>query len=100
MIHDFLRNLQLTIKGEDNGRQSMQKICKYVKAAVILHNLLTKRDDAIPQDWIDENDALSNITNEDGCCSLSELEESNKVVPLGALNGERREQLCRYMNTM
>ena len=95
----FLINLQFTIKGADNGKEYMRKICKYVKAAVILHNLLTKRDDVVPQEWIHKDDALSNITDNDGFCSVAELEELRKAVPLAAPNGERRKQLCRYMNT-
>ena len=46
----FLCNIQMQIRGYNNGNCFMLKICEYVQGAVILHNLLTKRNDVIPEE--------------------------------------------------
>jgi len=91
----FLRQIRMPIK--DDRKKSIKRICKYVEAAVILHNLLVKRNDEIPEHWIDDDDR-SDMFDEDRQIGEKELAELNAAVPEGATHDERREQLCRFHN--
>jgi hypothetical protein len=58
-----------------------------------LHNLLIKREDEIPKEWIDSDD-FSDIDN-DKCAPPNYLQEE---IPAGAPEDEHHQRLMVYQN--
>ena len=89
----MLRSIRMKISG--NGKKSVKCICEYVEGAIILHNLLTKRHDEIPDDWIFSDDNSDMFDPERGM-SPDEVATLQQPVPHGAAPDERRHQLTGY----
>lgn len=76
----------------DNPK-SIKHILEYIDAAIILHNLLIKREDEIPKEWIDSDD-FSDIDN-DKRAPPNYLQEE---IPAGAPEDEHHQRLMVYQN--
>jgi len=90
----FLRQIRTVIKDDNN--KSLKRICKFVEGAVILHNLLVKRSDEIPDSWIDRDDNSDMDAADRRCTDPEMMAELNAPVPNGAAKDARREQLNRF----
>ena len=73
-------------------KKSLRHILQIIDATVILHNYLMERGDTIPDCWIDDDDTSS--VGE----ALSETDELNHSLAVGAPNDTRRRQLTNYIN--
>jgi len=89
----MLCSIRMKIKG--NGKKSIKRICEYVEGAIILHNLLTKRNDEVPVDWVFSDDNSDMFDPERGM-SADEVAQLQSPVPAGAAPDERRRQLTSY----
>jgi hypothetical protein len=86
----WLRLVRMVVKQD---LESVRKVLRYFDACVILHNLLTKQHDEIPEEWMDDNDVI-----DDADSPLESDDEINRAVPLLANSDERRRQLTAYIN--
>jgi DDE superfamily endonuclease len=84
----FLRSIRMVI---NENPSSVQKILMYIDVCIILHNLLTQRNDDIPP----EEYACDDLSEIDGHASDHELD---LAVPHGAPNDERRTQVHHYLD--
>ena len=76
---------------EDPG--SLDKICQYIEATVILHNFLIEENNVgLPAGWKYESDKASDV----GDC-LSETDELNMPLPANNHSDARRRQLLTYI---
>jgi hypothetical protein len=81
----WLRSIPCKITESD---RSFRRVLEYIDCAIILHNLLIKRDDVIPDDWLDL-DEFSDIDEDDVL---------NQAVPNDSPGDKRRSDLMVYHN--
>lgn len=87
----WLKSIRMLIT-ED--KRTLRTILQFMDAAVILHNFLIQRgDDMIPDSWIDNNDDDSSVGE-----ALSDTDELNRSLAMGAPDDTRRRQLTNYIN--
>jgi len=89
----MLRNIRMKIRGD--GKKGVKNICEYVEGAIILHNLLTKRNEEEPDAWLFSDD---NSDMFDPARGLTEEEVAQlyQPIPHNAPPDERRRQLTGY----
>lgn len=87
----WLRSIRTIITDDP---KSIKRILEYIDACIILHNLLVKRNDEIPDEWIDD-DEFSDIDDDERAPVPDSL---NEAIPEGAPNDLRRTQLMVYLN--
>ena len=85
----WLKSIRMPIT-ED--KKSLRNILQIMDATVILHNYLIERGDTIPDSWIDDDDT-SSVGD-----ALSETDELNRSLAVGAPDDTRRRQLTNYIN--
>lgn len=83
-------------KDHNRGKKTLKDILKYLDVCIILHNLLTKNDDTIPDEWIDDDD-FSDIDDNDRSPAITADDELNRPIPDFLPNDERRKQLTHYL---
>jgi hypothetical protein len=92
----FLRTIRMVIK--DDGGKSIRKMCEYVEAAIILHNLLVEQKDEVPDQWVDSDD-LSDMEDPNRGMSAAEIADLHSPVPPNAPRDLRRQQMAGYHST-
>jgi hypothetical protein len=63
---------------------------------MLLHNLLIRVEDRVPEQWIDEN--FSDIDDDERAPPLEDDDELMLPVPANAPSDERRRQLTTYIS--
>ncbi|KAL7562435.1 hypothetical protein ACA910_020577 [Epithemia clementina (nom. ined.)] len=85
----WLRSIRIRLTERES---SLKKILDYIMVSVILHNFLNQRNDDVPEDWIDDDDA----SDVDDC--LSDNDELNMPLDPNLPNKHRREQLKNFFD--
>lgn len=73
--------------------KSIKCILEYIDAVIILHNLLVKRNDEIPEEWIDSDD-FSDIDNDE----YAPPDYLQEEIPVGPPKDEHHWRLMVYQN--
>jgi hypothetical protein len=85
----WLKSIRMPITDD---KRTLRNILQFMDATVILHNYLIECADSIPNSWMDDDDA-SAVGD-----AITETDELNRSLAVGAPDDTRRRQLTNYFN--